>query len=344
MADTPPPTQRDIARQAGVNVSTVSLALRNHPSIPPATCRRIQQIAERMGYARDAVLTEAMQHLRRGRSAHQRLPLALLHGFPAKLDRMEEPHFAEYWGAARRRAEQLGYYIEEFWMRDPALNLPRLRQMLIARGIRGLLLSQPVVRPADNQLDFNLEGFVAVHAGRCWFKPHLHVVAGHQTYVARTCVQNVLGRGYRRIGLALPDDIGTVTDHEVEAMYYFVLSQERGLKPPPVFRSPDHDREGFLRWVRDEKPDVVVGPGFVYDWLRGAGYRAPRDIGFAGLSISPAFNACSGVDRRNEDQAFALVDLLVSHLQRNETGAPPFAKTVMIEGPWVDGGTLAPRL
>ena len=43
-------TMRHIAEQAGVSVSTVSLALSGHPRIPDATRRRIQHIAEQLGY------------------------------------------------------------------------------------------------------------------------------------------------------------------------------------------------------------------------------------------------------------------------------------------------------
>ncbi len=37
-----PPTLREIARRAGVSHTTVSLALRNHPSIPEETRERMR--------------------------------------------------------------------------------------------------------------------------------------------------------------------------------------------------------------------------------------------------------------------------------------------------------------
>ena len=42
-------TLADIADQAGVHVTTVSLALRDHPSIPPATRARIRAVAREFG-------------------------------------------------------------------------------------------------------------------------------------------------------------------------------------------------------------------------------------------------------------------------------------------------------
>ncbi|HEX9783767.1 MAG TPA: helix-turn-helix domain-containing protein [Opitutaceae bacterium] len=46
----------DIARQAGVHVTTVSLALRNHPRLPECTRSRLQALAKEMGYAPDPAL------------------------------------------------------------------------------------------------------------------------------------------------------------------------------------------------------------------------------------------------------------------------------------------------
>lgn len=46
---------KDIARVAGVSHSTVSRALRNSPLIPPETARRIQTIADELGYRASAV-------------------------------------------------------------------------------------------------------------------------------------------------------------------------------------------------------------------------------------------------------------------------------------------------
>jgi LacI family transcriptional regulator len=57
-------TIKDIAREVGMDYSTVSLALRDHPRIAAATRRRIQQAAEQLGY----IPNRAAQTLRLGRS------------------------------------------------------------------------------------------------------------------------------------------------------------------------------------------------------------------------------------------------------------------------------------
>jgi LacI family transcriptional regulator len=57
-------TIKDIARQVGMDYSTVSLALRDHPRIAVSTRQRIQQAATELGY----VPNRAAQTLRLGRS------------------------------------------------------------------------------------------------------------------------------------------------------------------------------------------------------------------------------------------------------------------------------------
>ena len=44
------PTQKDVASVAGVDQSTVSLALRGDPRISPATRRRVLEAAKKLGY------------------------------------------------------------------------------------------------------------------------------------------------------------------------------------------------------------------------------------------------------------------------------------------------------
>src|SRR5687768_14253018 len=50
-------TQRELARLASVSHTTVSLALRNHPSIPPETRERIAKLAQRHHYRPDPALS-----------------------------------------------------------------------------------------------------------------------------------------------------------------------------------------------------------------------------------------------------------------------------------------------
>jgi len=71
-------TMRKVAQKAGVHVTTVSLALRNHPKLPLATRQRIRAVAERMGYRPDPALFSLAAYRTRIRPPKQRLTLAYL--------------------------------------------------------------------------------------------------------------------------------------------------------------------------------------------------------------------------------------------------------------------------
>ncbi|HEX2099257.1 MAG TPA: LacI family DNA-binding transcriptional regulator, partial [Candidatus Synoicihabitans sp.] len=60
------PTIKDIARVVRLHYSSVSLALREHPSIPEATRARVRRAARRLGYQANPVMS-ALSGFRRGR-------------------------------------------------------------------------------------------------------------------------------------------------------------------------------------------------------------------------------------------------------------------------------------
>jgi LacI family repressor for deo operon, udp, cdd, tsx, nupC, and nupG len=89
------PTMADIARRAGVSVSTVSRALAGSPRVTPATRRRIAQLAGEAGY----VLNQVAQGLRLQRS-RQLLVI---------LPTIANPFFAEVVLGVEEEAQARGY-------------------------------------------------------------------------------------------------------------------------------------------------------------------------------------------------------------------------------------------
>jgi DNA-binding LacI/PurR family transcriptional regulator len=60
---------QDVADRAGVSRAAVSLALRNHASIPLQTRARIQRLAEEMGYRKNPLVSALMTYQRNFKAA-----------------------------------------------------------------------------------------------------------------------------------------------------------------------------------------------------------------------------------------------------------------------------------
>jgi DNA-binding LacI/PurR family transcriptional regulator len=101
------------------------------------------------------------------------------------------------------------------------------------------------------------------------------------------------------------------------------------------------EREPFLEWFRDSRPDVVlVTDRLPYDWLVEAGFRVPRDVGVAMPGAVHNLPGAAGVDQDVRRIGLAAIEALVAQINRQETGAPRSPRTIMTEGSWVEGATV----
>ena len=98
------------------------------------------------------------------------------------------------------------------------------------------------------------------------------------------------------------------------------------------------------RWLKQEKPDVVINLGGapLRDLITRAGRRIPEDIGFAWLACPKLGDPLSGVWQNGKLTGAMAVDALISMVERNERGMPEQATTIMLEGQWNEGRTLRP--
>ena len=143
---------RKVAEVAGVSAMTVSRALKDSPRVTAELRRKIRKIADRLGYRPDPEVIKLMTHMRRRDKARLTGGLAAVTDIPEELD---PPQMLKVRASARARAEELGYRLEFFRIRESEKPQPALQRMLVARGIEGVLLLQmekPVV--LDRMLDW----------------------------------------------------------------------------------------------------------------------------------------------------------------------------------------------
>src|SRR6266498_1980185 len=106
-------TVYDIAEKLGVSHATVSLALRNHPSISEKRRAQVKRVAGEMGYAPDPHLAALAAYRRANAPAEIRSAIAWINHWeqPEQLRKLRE--FDLYWRGAVEAARRFGYNLEE---------------------------------------------------------------------------------------------------------------------------------------------------------------------------------------------------------------------------------------
>ncbi len=335
-------TLRDIARRAGVHFTTVSLALRNHPRLPATTRERVQAVARELGYVPDPMLSSLAHYRSTLRPAGYQATVAWVTNHPKRSGWREVRVFEQYFDGAAARAEELGFKLEEFWLRERGLTPQRATQILRARGIGGLILA-PQPGPGVS-LELEWDAFSAVAIGFSLARPSLHLVCLHQYRAIRLALRELLARGHRRPGLVLL----RASDERVEQNWSAGFASGLAELAPRDRLAPlllDRWDEGrFLRWVERHKPDVLlsklleVGPA-----LQASGREAPRDLGVAYLTHASAEAGLSGISENPHAVGAAALDHLTGMLHRNERGVPALAHHLLIEGAWIEGATVRHR-
>ncbi|HEY1107126.1 MAG TPA: LacI family DNA-binding transcriptional regulator [Opitutaceae bacterium] len=333
-------TLRDIASATGLHFTTVGLALRGDRRINRATAERVQAVAAHLGYRRDALLA-ALSAYRHQRSEAFRGMIGYV--FPASFQTMmarNDGYGTTYWAASAAAAE-LGLKLEPISTAGPGMTPARLRQILDARGIRGMIIA-PLAQPG---VGFALpwERCSTVAIGYSMREPALHRVAVHHTRGMQMLLRELRALGYRRIGLVLHHESNARTDSNFLGAY--LADQEtQPLKwrlRPMINDDPTPPAQALERWLRVQRPECVIGtmPETLRS-LRALGRRVPDDLGFAILGTRPHSPNIAGIDENWERIGAAAVDLVFALMKNRETGVPQFPRFALVEAKWVADATV----
>ena len=322
-------TLRAIARAARVSVMAVSYALRDSPEVSARERVRIRKIADQLGYRPDPLLTHLMQHLRSQRTLKPASNLAALTMLDAGFVR-------RLLDGAGARAERLGYHLDLIDARIYVNKAAPLTRTLQARGVAGVLLA-PTVEPMNFRGLLDWSRFAAVAMTYSVYEPHVHrVVTHHFDNAVRTFAQ-LQQRGYKRIGLAMTEDMEFRANHSYSGAYYRTVGIKTA-KSAPILLLDQSGRAGIRAWFGTHRPDaiVVANAHQVRDFfLPALGSRACAAIGFACLDYEAGARV-SGIDQLFEIIGSHAIDSLVAQIHRNEYGLPENPTISMVEGRWVD--------
>ena len=240
------------------------MVFRNHPSIPENTRKRIRELAKKMGYTHDPMLTALAAY----RTSHR--PVAF-HGTMVWMtnsgqgfDWKSSPHFSQYYKGVVSRAQLHGYQIEEFDIRKYQENPKRLASIMHSRNIQGILLCpQP---KAHTVIELPWEDFSVVTFGYSLQAPRFNTIAFAFYRSIRLILERVYRLNYKRIGLVLDAGDDARYDYNIMAGYLLYEFQRQGKLPVNPLVANYRDEPGLLqKWLKSEKPDAIV----CQDWRVG---------------------------------------------------------------------------
>ena len=331
-------SMRDLAKEVGVSVSAVSLALRNSPKVSKEKRDEIHRVADRIGYVKDGRVTELMEHLRSYRKLEQMSTIAVLVLDVRKSDLKSYPRIQAFLAGVEAEAKGNGYGVDVMFLLDLGVSPKRLRSILIARGIKGLVVMP--FQTGVGKLDLDISGFCVSTPGYSIIDPMLNRACPDYLQMMDELLEQICRLGYKRVGFIMTYGSGGVGHKLYSSSFLYYSAQIEELLRIPILRRREIETEGVERWLKQYKPDVVISSGKIYRELKDIGYRIPEDLGFASLEILEDHKKASGVDHRHELVGGEALKLTFSDINLNNSGVPENPKVVLVDSHFRSGNTL----
>ncbi len=321
-----PITMRQIAREAGVAVSTVSKALRNDRSIPEERCLQIQAVAKRLGYRPNPMVATLMAQLHHHRRRSDPHNIAWIDFWPPKTREPAAIDPAPILSGARERAQELGYGLEIYSGAEYGMDPERLRRTLMVCGHWGVII--PPVPEAAKRLALDLRGLAAVTIGTSLHEPVMHRVSPNHFQGCALAFERLREMNYRRIGLLL----SSFMDERVEGKWLgaFLASQQRLPKKEHVAPLIHTKKEMFSRWLSAEKPDVILRAER-FEWESTPGRKPVSQPPTFWLMPQGRELGLGYLDYHPEQLGRVAMDTVIAQIHRNESGSPSVPQSILID-------------
>lgn len=337
-------TLADIAEKAGVNKSTVSLALRGSPRVREATRQKIEQIAHELGYKPDPRLTILSAY----RWGHKATLDTNTVGYLETGRRDFGDFISRVESGLQRSATALGYEIDRFRVEDYG-NLRRLADIMQARGIQGVIVGS--VQGLAEWDGLPWERFAVVCAGVGYVRLPFHAVRVNYFQGVLIAWEKARAAGYQRIGLAVMQSrhLSEEDTRRIAAAYYCqrMTAMSEDETEVPVLTSRSQDQESFLEWFDRWQPDCVIAfhDGVLW-WLTDHGLRVPEEVAFVSLQVDRRDTPrkdIAGIDRRDEMLGEKALVILDQALRYSQFGYPAEPLTTLVDPIWQEGKTMPPK-
>lgn len=321
-----PARMKDIARDLGVSLMTVSKALRNHSDISEGTRNRVLKRARQLGYRPNWIARSLVT--RRTYMVGLIIP-DLMHSF-----------FAEVAKGVARRFEPLGYQVVISNSEEKADIEERQIELLLGRNVDGLIV-------ASARGNGRTAVFRALRAGRipCVFIDRIpaglegHYVGVKDDELGAVATEHLIEQGCRRIAHIRGPAISTGTGR---LRGYRRALARHGLQTAPAYVvSGHHDDASGYEAMRellqlDPRPDGVfcyndpVAAGAIKAILE-AGLSVPNDIAIIGAG-NVHYSDLLRVPLSTVDQSSSVIGETAAELltQCMEAKTPPRPRRILI--------------
>ncbi|HTO03396.1 MAG TPA: LacI family transcriptional regulator, partial [Opitutus sp.] len=317
---------------------------------------RIRSLADAMGYKPDPALQALMAYRSRISPRRATTTLAYVTNWSSRWGWKHSPAHAEFFEGAHRKAEELGFTLEHFWLGEPGQTHQRLNDILVARGIRGVVIASHL-ESFDDSVHFDWKQFSAVKIDFFPRSLELNHITNDQCAIAQLAVRRTLAAGYRRIGFVMPrwwDDFVDLAwsagflssqhrlptaDHVPLLVYDNDRIAQRAKAPQALVPQPI-----FSDWLRRHEPEVIISYSpFVVPRFSELGLRVPEDIAFVDLFLENTNGCSAGVRQNCLRVGEVALETLAGLLAQNTTGLPITPSATLVEGTWLDGDSLPTR-
>jgi DNA-binding LacI/PurR family transcriptional regulator len=322
-------TQRTLAEHLGINVSSVSRALKGDQRISPLLRKRVERAAEELKYRPDPAVSALAN--RRWEKDRRKVKLTL--AFIADHAIAVRPGYDEL----KRAAESMGYGIDPIEIKQGTSHRPILR-ILQTRNVAGVIFH------VDSTLSVALREISANYPAVNWNcrvdHPSCPGVMRDAYHRVSDCCEKLVAREVERALLVIPGtsrELNELTRQMMAAWRFFQAGRSGWMDP--VFYHDD-DWEVVAAAVREARPEVlVVGSVEVVQGLNSLGVGLGKELPFVCMDVPPDAS-CSGIQSTFPWVSRYAVDLIDRMIARRLTGKEIAWIQIEVRGEWSDGDSF----
>lgn len=325
---------KDVAKVAGVHQTTVSLALRNHPSLPKATRDRIQNLANDMGYRPDPALSALVAYRQATKNRPSEQVIAWIINVRDPKGVSEHHVHRDLLAGAKERAKELGYKLDTFWLGHEYKDSKSLNRVLKARGIQGLIFGAFDYFDEPFELDWDHFSLVKVNP----FPEFLEFdsVQTNQIESVRLVLGELRKMNIKRVGLAVSEFEERHKHFTYGAGYYSLrreISSEDWVEPHYFQHSADYSedvRPQALEWARNNRVEAIIS-----NWNNMADVARDlitegQDCRFVPLDANKRSLKFGGIDQNHHENGRRAVDMAVGQIKTFRRGSENTPCTTLV--------------